>query len=87
MIVETYFEIAELRELLAAIIETAEVGLRLIVNDLVGADLPALRESLPTDFTMVWAFSGVPSFVCLKLFVSQDRETELSSALTFKFPC
>ena len=74
---ETYFEITELRELLAAIIETTEIGLRLIVDDLVGADVPALRESLPTDFTMVWAFSSVPSFMCLKFFVSQDRETEI----------
>lgn len=61
------FEIAELRKLLAAVIETTEVRLGLIVDDLVGADVPALRESLPTDLAMVWTFSSVPSFVRLQI--------------------
>ena len=77
---ETYFEITELREFFAAIIETTEIGLRFIVNDLVGVDIPALRESLSTNVTCVWAFSSVPSFVRLKFFVSQDGETGMSSA-------
>jgi hypothetical protein len=64
--VEAYFEIAELRELLAAVIETAEVGLGLIVDDFVGAYISALGESLPTDFAMIWTFSSMPSFVCLQ---------------------
>ena len=77
---KTYFEITKLRELLAAFIETTEIVLRLTVNDLVGADVPALREPLPTNFTWVWAFSSVPSFVRLKFFVSQDGETGMSPA-------
>ena len=73
-IVEAYLEIAELRKLLAAVIETTEVGLRLIVDDLVGANVPALGEPLPTNFALVWAFSSVPSFVGLEVLVSQDGE-------------
>jgi hypothetical protein len=56
--------------LLAAVIKTIEVRLRLIVNDLVGADIPALSEFLPIDFTLVRAFSNMSSFVRLKVFVS-----------------
>jgi hypothetical protein len=82
---EAYFEVAELCELLAALIETTKVGPRLIVDDLMGADIPALSESLPTDFALVWAFSGMPSFVRLKAFISQDRR-RLSITHTFKFP-
>lgn len=64
--VETYFEIAELRELLAAVIETAEVRLGLIVDDFVGADISALGESLSTDFAMIWTLSSMPSFMSLQ---------------------
>jgi hypothetical protein len=71
--VEAYFEISELRELLATVIKTTEVGLGLIVDDLVGADVPALSESLPADFAMVWTFSSVSSFMCLELSVSRIR--------------
>lgn len=69
---EAYFEIAELRELLAAVIEPAEIGLGLIVDNLVGADVPPLGESLPTNFALVWTFSSVSSLMCLELFVSRD---------------
>jgi hypothetical protein len=75
--VETYFEITKLRELLAVIIETIEIRLRLIVNDLVGADVLALRESLLISFILVWTFFSVLSFVCLKFFVNQDGEIEI----------
>ncbi len=51
--IEAYFEVAELCELLAILIETIKVGLRLIVDDPIGVDIPALSESLPTDFTLV----------------------------------
>jgi hypothetical protein len=61
----TNLEIAELGELFAAFIETAQVGLGLIVYDLVGTYVTTLGKSLPADFTSVWAFSGVPSFVSL----------------------
>jgi hypothetical protein len=70
---ETYFEVAELRKLFAAVIESTQVRLGLIVDDLVGANVAALGESLPADFTLVWAFSGVPSFVRFQ--VSKLRET------------
>jgi hypothetical protein len=66
---ETYFEVAELRKLFAAVIESTQVRLGLIVDDLVGANVAALGESLPADFTLVWAFSGVPSFVRLESFL------------------
>jgi hypothetical protein len=69
--VEAYFEIAELCELLAAVIEPAEVGLGLIMDDLVSADVPTLGESLPTDFALVWTFSSVSSFMCLEFLVSR----------------
>jgi hypothetical protein len=68
--IEAHLEITELRELLTAFIETTEVGLGLIVNDLVGADVPALGKSLPANFALVWTFSGMPSFVCLEISVS-----------------
>ena len=62
---KAYFEIAELRELFATVIETTEVGLGLIMDDLVRADIPSLGESLSADFAVVWALSSVSSFVCL----------------------
>jgi len=62
--------------LLAAVIETTEVRLGLIVDDLVGANVPTLRESLPADLAMVWTFSSVPSFVRLEFSVSRDRAGE-----------
>lgn len=62
---EAYLKIAELCELLAAVIEPAEVGLGLIVDDLVGANVPSLGESLPADFALVWTFSSVSSFMGL----------------------
>jgi hypothetical protein len=63
----TNLEIAELGELFAAFIETAEVGLGLIVDDLVGTYVSTLGKSLAADFTSVWAFSGVSSFVSFKI--------------------
>ena len=62
-----YFEIAELSELLAALVETTAIRLCLIVNDLVGADVAALCELLAADFALVWTFARVSSFVCLVL--------------------
>jgi hypothetical protein len=74
---EAYFEVAALLELPAAVIETTEVRFGLIVDDLMGAKIPVLGESLPTDITSVRAFSCVPLFVLLKFLVSQDREIEI----------
>lgn len=61
----TYFEIAELSELLAAVVESAEVGLGLIVYDLVGSYVATLCESFPADFALVWSFTSVSSLVSL----------------------
>ena len=60
-----YFEIAELGELLAAVVETTQIWLCLIVNDLVGADVAALCELFAALVTLVWTFACVSSFVCL----------------------
>jgi hypothetical protein len=72
--------------LLAAVIETTQVGLGLIVDDLVGADIPSLGESLAADFAMVWTFPGMPPFVCLEFYISRDDAWELVSYITFRFP-
>jgi hypothetical protein len=50
---EAYFKVAELCKLLAALIETTKVKLKLIVDDLISADIPALSESLLTNFALV----------------------------------
>ena len=84
--VEAYFEVAELRELLAAVIETTEIGLRLIVDDLMGADVSSLGEFLPTDFALVWTLSSVPPFVRLSSSLVKIRRQRLPFGLTFKFP-
>jgi hypothetical protein len=59
-----------LRELLATVIEATEVWLRLIVNNLVGTNVPALGEPFPADFALVRTFSGMPSFMGLVFSVS-----------------
>jgi hypothetical protein len=62
---EAYFEVAELCELLATVVETAKVGFGLIVDNLVGTHVTTLGESLAADLAEIWAFSCVPSLVCL----------------------
>lgn len=54
-----------MRELLATLVKTAEIRLCLLMNDLVGADISTLGESLPADFTMVWPFARVATFMGL----------------------
>jgi hypothetical protein len=84
----TNLEIAELGELFAAFIETAEVGLGLIVDDLVGTYVSTLGKSLAADFTSVWAFSGVSSFVSLSRCVISMamRSNVILLSLTLRFP-
>jgi hypothetical protein len=60
-------KIAELGELFAAIVETAQVWLRLIVHDLVSTNISTLSEPFSTDLALVWAFSSVSSFVSLQV--------------------
>jgi hypothetical protein len=52
-------------ELLAAIIEAAEVGLGLFVNDSVSTNITTLGESLVANIALVRALSSVSSFVGL----------------------
>jgi hypothetical protein len=61
----TYFEIAELSELLAAVVKSAKVGLGLIMHNLVGSYVATLCESLSADLALVWPFPGMPSLVSL----------------------
>lgn len=60
-------EIPELGELLAAVVESTEVRLGLIVYDLVGSYVAALREAFSADFALVWSFTSVSSLVSLEI--------------------
>jgi hypothetical protein len=84
----TYLKIAELGELFAAIVETAQVWLRLIVHDLVSTNISTLSEPFSTDLALVWAFSSVSSFVSLWQFMLASKylfRYRLQHR-TFKFP-
>lgn len=61
----TYLEIAQLSELLPAVVESASEGFDLLVYNLVGADIASLRKSLSTDVATVGSLSGVTSLMCL----------------------
>lgn len=63
----TYLEIAELSELLATFIQATEVGFGLVMHDLVRSDVASLGKSLSADFTLVWSFTGVSTFVGLRM--------------------
>lgn len=65
MCTAAYLEIAQLSELLAAVVESAGEGLDLLVYDLVGANVASLCKSLPTDVTAVGPLSCVTPLVCL----------------------
>lgn len=58
-------EVAELRELLVAGLETAAEGFGAFVHDFVGADVPALGESFAAVLAVVGFFAGVAAFVGL----------------------
>jgi len=70
-------EVSKLGELLAAVIESAEIWFGCIVNDLVGANISALSEPLSTDFAWVWSFACMATLVSLE--VSKLRETSTTS--------
>jgi hypothetical protein len=61
----TNLQIAELRELLATFVEAAEIGLGLVVNDLVCADVATLSESFATVIALEWSFASMAAFMCL----------------------
>lgn len=62
---ETNLEVAKLCKLLATFIEATQIWLGLVVNNLVGADVSTLCESLPTDLALVWPFPCVTPFMSL----------------------
>jgi hypothetical protein len=63
----TNLQVAELRELLATFVEAAEIGLCLIVNDLVCADVATLGESFATVIALERSFASMAAFMCLNV--------------------
>lgn len=45
------------------------------MDDLVGADIASLSESLSANFTLVWALSSVSAFVSLQVSKLRKRST------------
>jgi hypothetical protein len=84
-LVHVALEVAELSELLAALVELARVGLDLLVDDLVGADVAPLGECLVADF------ARVGSLACVSTFMSLFRISLLSygskAVRTLRLPC
>lgn len=79
-----YLEVAKLSEVLSTIIELASERLDSLVNNLVCPNVATLRKSLSADLTAVWAFSGVPSLVCLWM-LTMDL-IERATILTLRLP-
>ena len=65
MMAKTDLEIAQLGELLAAVVKFACEGLDLLMNNLMGSDVPPLGESLATDLAIIRPFASVSPFMCL----------------------
>ena len=63
----TYLEVAQLCKLFTTVIEAAEIRLGLVMDDLVGANVASLGKSLSADFTLVWTFAGMSTFVSLEM--------------------
>jgi hypothetical protein len=61
----TNLEVSELREELAAVVESAGVGFGLIVDGLVDADIAALCEFLAADIACMWLFTSMAPLVGL----------------------
>ena len=64
--VKTNLEVSELRELLAALIEAAEVWLGLFMDDLVGTNVPTLSESFAADIALVRPLACMASLMSLR---------------------
>lgn len=60
-----YLQVSKLGELLATVVKLAGEWLNLLVHDLMCSNVPTLCERLATDVTLVRAFAGMASFVCL----------------------
>lgn len=79
-----YLEVAELSELLPALVQSASEGLDLLVDDLVRSNIAALSEGLAANVAVVWSFSGVSPFVSLAG-VSENDQTSIA-ILTLRLP-
>lgn len=60
-----YLEVAELRKLLATVVESAEVRLGLFVHDLMSSYVATLSKEFSADFTPIWPLPSVSSLVSL----------------------
>lgn len=57
------FQVPQLRELLVAVVQSAAVGLRGRVHDLVRANVAVLGEGFATDVALVRPFARMSAFV------------------------
>lgn len=64
----TYLEISQLCKLFTTVIEATEIRLGLVMDDLVGANVASLGKSLSADFTLVWTFASMSTFVSLEMY-------------------
>lgn len=62
----SHLQISQLGKLLPTIVQEAGKWLRVLVSDLVGADVAALGESLLANITREWLFPGMASLVGLE---------------------
>jgi hypothetical protein len=83
---KTNLEVSELRELLAALVKAAKIRLGLLVDDLVGANVSALSESLSTDLTLVWPLACMASLMSLYITVSFQHGLKGVWSNTLRFP-
>jgi hypothetical protein len=60
-----YLKIAELGELLAAVVQSASEGLDLLMDDLVRTNVPTLRKGFTTNVALIRAFTSVASLMSL----------------------
>ncbi len=60
-----HLKVSQLREMLAATFKLARKRLNLLMNDLMGAHVAALREPFTAHLTGVRAFAGMSTLVSL----------------------
>ena len=69
-----HLEVPQLRKLLSAVLELAHVRLLVLVHNLVGTHVAALREPLAAGLAAIWPLPRMPSLVCLRRDVSPPPE-------------
>ena len=62
----TYLKVPKLGKWRAAVIESADIWLGLIVDDLMGADVAPLSEFLSTDVARKWSLTSMASLMGLQ---------------------